>query len=206
MAKRQRRKPPKRKPVTPPIDPDLRELAEALDEFRLDRNAEGWFTLPWRDGRNAARLAADVADSILGDNFHTPLMRSAVMRSAIAYVNEHSKVYTPSNEIYWMCEELIRSLPEINGWHAARAALLCLQRWSSNSDAGGTAYNAWLRNGLGSDVTELQVIEHRCHDALGVGPQLRGDAGDKQRRAFVLAWKRGLFHAAYALPPVRPSK
>jgi hypothetical protein len=44
------------------------------------------------------------------------------------------------------------------------------------------------------------VMTWRCHDAIGVGPSLRGDALDELRRAFRTAWTRGLYKTAYALP------
>lgn len=90
-----------------------------------------------------------------------------------------------------------------------RAALRCLQALVAKSDGGGEVYNAILigpfSTVLPEDVHNL-VLEYRCRDSIGTTAELQNDANDRQRRAFSIAWKRGLYHAAYSLPPaVKPA-
>lgn len=203
MPKIQRRKPPKRKPRKPnlnAVDHDLLELAIALDEFRMERNTAGWFTLPWRDGRNAVLLACETANLLIEEICDVESLQEAVSFAADAARGtgaiERSDLYRNSER--WI--DRLQDLPPSRARIAATCAARCIGRWSTDSDGGGHAYNTWLRQL--PTVTERIVIQWRCHDAIGVGPQLKRDKYDSRRQAFVLAWKRGLFHTAYALPPI----
>jgi len=79
------RKPAKKvHPKQPKIDDDLAELASVLDEYRLDRNSDGWFTVPWRDGWNAVGLALALADGQDGaDPKATMFLTTVFQRSTI---------------------------------------------------------------------------------------------------------------------------
>ena len=45
------------------------------------------------------------------------------------------------------------------------------------------------------------IMEHRCRDSIGTTAVFQGDSNDRQRGAFRTAWLRGLYIAAYSLPP-----
>jgi len=86
------------------------------------------------------------------------------------------------------------------------AALRCLQVTISNSSGGGEAYNVILMRALTElpvNLVEAHVLEWRCYDAIGTTAFLQGDLYDRRRRAFKIAWERGLFLAAYAIMPTR---
>jgi len=206
MAAPRSRKPPRRPPprITP-LDPELHELAVVLNEFRLECNAKGWFTLPWRNGRNAVSLATAYARTFVAfrSGRLDPSLPTA-MSDGFTTLALRFGAHLQASGLYWTIDDIRDDLRTVNhpGVPALRAALRCLQLWLSSSDGGGHGYNIVLQDTL-VDVSEELVLEWRCHDAIGVGSQLDGSPADKQRRAFRLAWERGLFHAAYALPPAR---
>lgn len=193
MTKQPGRKKPKRKAPKSEDAIDLDFLTSVLDENRLEHDSEGWFTIPWRDGWNAIHLAHKLCptwDSLGAKNFLT----IAISRR------------DASNEAYWQCDEYISQLGTNIGVDPTflYAAMRCLQVLSSNSSGGGEVYNTILRravdkSGLDAKDIEDEILMHRCLDAIGVGPLLMNDPFDRYRRAFSIAWKRGLFHAAYAI-------
>lgn len=195
MPKVQRRKPPRRPPPkpTPPLDADLTELALALDTGRREQDPEEWFKLPWRDGRNAMDLALDVAISLS----HAPDKKR--------YLNEVRQTLKapPAPHSYEVAEETLLQLLEYDepsSWRlAVRAAIRCRQLWLSTSHGGGHGYNAVLSM-LATFMTPEQMLGYRCKDAIGVYPYLCNDMDDNLRRAFAIAWNRGLFQTAYSLP------
>jgi hypothetical protein len=186
------RRGPKRPRRKPSLDPEVLHLAHALTLNPDHDSPEGWLRLPWQLGWNAIELAREIAH--LTDRyapFRDPLATLCVER-----------VSTPS--VY---EEAERLAQLAYGTHPAYyVALRCLQMQVANSDGGGRVYNAWLlpvclrltNEELGE--ASRAVMTWRCHDAIGVGPSLRGDALDEMRRAFRTAWTRGLYKTAYALP------
>lgn len=194
-AKRLNRKPPKRKPARPRLDDDLLELAGVLDDYALDNNAYGWFRIPWRDGWNAVKLALR-ADSNPGE--------------IGLWIEEQLQARTRSALVYWGAAEhattaLARTAPFL------AASLRCIQICVAKSDGGGEIYNDILKRPfLDSSETASEdhlrllqalVLEHRCRDSIGTTAVLQNDRNDRQRRAFKIAWSRGLYLAAYALPP-----
>lgn len=194
MGKSRCRKPPKRPSPRPrPVDDELVELARVLDERRLDNTAEGWFEPPWRDGWNAVGLATTLAT---GGEVHKHLV-------------EWCRARCTEPEAYWRASEFLESRQLLE---TERAALRCFQVLASNSDGGGTVYNhilrlSFQRNGHELSYETLLKIEEivamwRCQDAIGTQLQLQGDAHDRVRRAFKIAWSRGLYRAAYALPRI----
>jgi len=185
-----RRKPACRTPRRPPkLDPELANLAAVIAEYQLDNNAYGWFRMPWRDGWNAVRLAHAVGQEQPNSG---PLGLS---------FTRHDCANDPS--LYWAAEErlidrtLILNAPQ-------RAALRCLQVLIANSSGGGEAYNAILIPAflhVPEAVAAPFILEARCRDSIGTTAQLQGDANDRQRAAFRTAWSRGLYMAAYSIPP-----
>lgn len=199
MPKIQGRKPPKRKqPVEvdePTADKELVELALMIDEYKLNKNAEGWFTLPWRDGFNAAGLAIAVWQRTV----------SQVPRPEInAYLRVIPRILVRdrSHLTYEMIDEVLTGGHHHAGFAPARIGLRCAAISIARSDGGGHVYNDLFKQyDLGP--TEDEVIRYRCMDATGISPGFLGDVNDRLRRAFVIAWQRGLYHAAYALPQAK---
>lgn len=176
----------------PNEDSDLMTLARALDEHRLDHNASGWFKLPWRDGWNAVGLAFEAG--LLDDRFVSGSKAESWLKEIIG---DHSEAQSVDG--YQIAGELIGD-PFTNRFHSR--ALRCLQVVIANSGGDGTPYNDILTQAFSGALPEKYagiVMEHRCRDAIGVSPSLNGDVNDRLRRAFQIAWDRGLFLAAYAL-------
>lgn len=182
---------PPRRPQASDNDHELVELASVLNEYSLDNNARGWFRPAWRDGWNAVELAA-----------------SASTADEIAWLRtlcQDHRMSPPAADLYYRAEEQLAIMRwQTPGDSRGRAALRCLQVLVANSDGGGEVYNSILfgpfSEMLPEDVSEL-VLEHRCRDSIGTTAQLQGDGNDRQRRAFTIAWKRGLYLAAYAIKP-----
>ncbi|MGH7179934.1 MAG: hypothetical protein ACREJC_21335 [Tepidisphaeraceae bacterium] len=177
------RKGPKRPPPKDAVpDDELTELAAVIAEHSLDNNAENWFSIPWRDGWNAVELAAAVAepDSWLRD------------------VCQNRRT---EQDVYWEAQDRLALMPS----KMSRAALRCLQILIAKSDGGGEVYNAILLapfSVLLPENVDRLVRDYRCHDSIGLYPKPQGDEHDRLRRAFSIAWDRGLYHAAYSLPRV----
>ncbi len=204
------RKKPKRGPRSGGIelDDDFVELAVTIAEHKQDNNARGWFSIPWRDGWNAIDLLHEEwLDVFMKNSQNLPPNHLA----AAGLLNRMAK-----KEEYDRAAELLRSH---EGFHLddqrdslewipgatqmMRAALRCLMLKISWSDGGGWAYNEFLRQAYQHAGTPELVRKWRCIDAIGVGPALQNDANDRARRAFITAWDRGLYHAAYSIKPVR---
>lgn len=182
--KRPRRPPPKEAP----IDDELHELAAVIAEHQLDNNANGWFLIPWRSGWNAVELANRAACHDRGD-------------CELLWLDDVCRNRTTSEDTYWTAQDLLATTTTPN--RTLRAALRCLQVMLAKSDGGGEVYNAILLGVFSAfdpvNVEDL-VLEYRCRDSIGVSSRLAGDANDRLRRAFSIAWKRGLYAAAYSLP------
>lgn len=201
MPKVQRRKPPKRKqPIKVDdwltADKELVELALMIDEYKLYKNKEGWFTLPWRDGFNAASLAIAVWQRTIPRT--TPRTETDAFLRVIQSIHARNR----SRRTYERIDEVLSTSQHHTGFATIRVGLRCAQISIARSDGGGQVYNDLLKQ-LDETVLENEVIQHRCHDVTGVNPGLVGDANDRLRRAFVIAWRRGLYHAAYALPQAK---
>jgi hypothetical protein len=187
------RRPPRRREIA---DPDLRDLANGIAECQLDRNSRSWFALPWRDPWNAVALAAELAQL-------DPDGLADLDGDAIAFVKVAIAARATDSETYWRADELLRMT---QGAPLVSAALRCLQIVMSKSDGGGEVPSVILRvaydRACAEGAFEDSIAEHRCRDAIGTTRELRGDRHDRLRRAFLIAWSRGLFRAIYALPHV----
>jgi hypothetical protein len=199
MPKLQRRKPPKRaRPKTTPppkIDADLAELALALDESK-HTTATHWQQVPWRKGCYAVSLALTAAGRLnekLRADEDTRLIALADLVGRPPYLPGS---YESGEMILEMLTEH-PAPPVIN--IAMRATVRCWQLLVSHSDSGGHGYNAVLTR-LAEHLLPSEVLYWRCRDAIGVFPALLNNADDKLRRAFTIAWGRGLYRAAYSLP------
>ncbi len=206
MAKEKRRRPkriahPKQPDI---IDDDLRELASVLDEHQLDQNVEGWFTIPWRDGWNAVGLALGCFRRNL-DEYESGREKEIATWLQRAY--EKRGIPTEHQEDYWQAGEFLQATHTEGVSLHLFAGLRCLQVLLANSSGGGTVYNYILKVAFDktepSHLLEDAVLEYRCRDAIGVGAALTGSPDDRKRRAFSIAWKRGLFHAAYSIGPIK---
>jgi hypothetical protein len=173
----------------PDFDDELAELASVIAEYQIDNNAYGWFIPPWRNGWNAVELAVRAAE-----------IEGPVDDEWLLDVVEHRG---DRQDVYWTAQDRL-------AWGATsnrllRAAYRCLQVLIAKSDGGGEVYNAILVepfSKLMPEQVEDLVLEYRCRDAINVSSILAGDVNDRQRRAFVIAWERGLYMAAYSIPPV----
>jgi len=167
------------------LDDDLLDLARALDENRCESSLDGWLSVPWRNGRNAIVLAERIS-ALLGE--------------------------PDDDDGWWLAEQLKRPRGGVDVYHEAqersfatkslviKAGLRCMQLWISNSDGGGEIYNVVLRRALiGVDERRIaELVEGiRREDALGDEPI--GPRRERARAAFRIAWRRGLYAAAYAL-------
>lgn len=185
------RKGPKRPPPKiDHLDEEIAELASVISEYEIDNNAYGWFILPWRDGWNAVELAfacASEAGEVEDDEW-----LAAVIRDRWA-----------DQDVYWKAQDRLAwgSTPN----KLIRAAYRCLQVLIARSDGGGVVYNEILLGPFSEllpEKVEDRVLEYRCRDSINVSSKLAGDVNDRQRRAFTIAWKRGLYMAAYSIPPI----
>ena len=192
-----RRRPPKKIPIQPKEhDEELAVLASVLDEHRLDNNAEGWFKVPWRNGWNAVGLATTTWDSIEDGQSSDNEYATFRFLSDVISSRQLQGSYEVANLL------LDRAHHKL-----LYAGLRCLQVLASNSHGGGEVYNTILRLAFDAEQPSLlfehHVLHWRCLDALGVEPTLNGDKFDRQRRAFFIAWKRGLYHSAYSIKPCK---
>lgn len=202
---------PKQK--APDVDDDLKELAKVLDERRLEHNREGWFSLPWNSGYYAG-LCGLLAFRVNHDDFES--QREEHIHDWLQGLYESSQptdFVTKGGVTYFEAGDLLQGI-DMSGAASTEsvspllyAALRCIQVFTSHSSGGGEVYNillklAFERCQVPDHLFEECVLEARCLDAIGTTSSLKGDAYDRSRRAFLIAWKRGLFHAAYSLPPV----
>mgnify|MGYP000863855636 CR=1 FL=1 len=177
------RKPARRAPHKPKIDDELIELARVLDEQRLDKNAAGWFSVPWRDGWNAVQLAFEIGAGPADSEWTASMSR---------WINERTR----SAQAYFEAGDFLERLRGGVLDPFARAALRCYQLLVAQSDAGGEGYNRILFPLFDAHPPErfdLAVLHWRARDALG------GFVDERRRAAFNTAWRRGLYRAAYAV-------
>ena len=184
---------PPRRPQAADHDHELAELASVLSEYTLDQNAEGWFKQPWNDGWNAVDLIVAVDDR--GDGY--PSATGNWLRGVCDKREMLPRYYEEASD-------LLITLSGLGRGRILRAGLRCLQVLIANSHGGGGVYNSVLVGPFSElapeDVEDL-VLEYRCRDSIGTTAQLQSDSNDRARRAFSIAWKRGLFKAAYAIKP-----
>lgn len=199
------RKTKKKAPPKQRIDDDLTLLAEVLDEHRLDQNVEGWFTIPWRDGWRAVELGIAMTLRYNKPQAEADIQIYNFISDAIVRRNASPEAYWQSAEIIQLC-----NLIQDRNTHAfLYASLRCFQVLSSNSSGGGEVYNYLLKRALQTISVQIAgyeglVMKYRCYDALGIDEKMaQHDFYTKSVKAFEIAWKRGLFHAAYAIAPAK---
>lgn len=204
MAKDLSRKAPRRTHRPTPIDDDLAELAGVLSEYALDNTAYGWFRPPWRDGVNAINLAMVAAMSarLTSPNAYLDVTNAREILGLITEPTVNSTLaYEQAGRLY---NSLIQPKVNTDPVRFLAAALRCFQLKIANSHGGGTVYNEILVAAflpVEPALVESSVLEHRCRDALGTTSHLQGDKHDRERSAFSIAWKRGLYFAAYSIRP-----
>ena len=180
-------------------------LASVLAEYKLDNNAYGWFRAPWRDGINAANLARTAALRLKLIDHANTVTHQCNSLGAMTVHWRLSETYAKLGEWY---QRLIADRENTDSARLLAAGARCVQLHIANSHGGGIAYNELLMPvflGIEPLAVDDLVLEFRCVDAIGVSPRLRGDSFDRQRAAFSIAWKRGLYLAAYSIPPVSVS-
>jgi len=199
VAKDPSRKAPRRARRPTPIDDDLAELAGVLSEYALDNTAYGWFRPPWRDGRHAIDLACSVMTVLPPD-------ADAYLESIAHWLTSEqngnsSLAYERAGRLY---NGLIQPKINTDPVRFLAAALRCFQLKIANSHGGGVTYNEILIAAflpIEPALVERLVLEYRCRDAIGTTSHLQGDKYDRERSAFSIAWKRGLYFAAYSIRP-----
>ena len=199
------RKGKKRPPRKPEIDEDLSMLASVIGEFQLDNTAYGWFRPPWRDGLWAVALALGAARAPgVADGIGLAAEQDAAKLLDWFIDKSHKApddLYEQAGSIY---SALVQPKINTNTARLLAAALRCLQLKLARSDGGGAVYNEVLIPAFlplePKHVASL-VLLYRCNDAIGTSHHLKGDHNDRQRQAFRIAWERGLYLAAYSLPP-----
>jgi hypothetical protein len=194
----------KRKAAAKPLDDELIELASVLAEYQLDNNAYGWFRPLWRGGEWATKLPLHVA--CMSEIFDRDTKEELV--KATALINGWDRTGLTPTLVYETAGKLYQQMvqPKLNTPSAGfiAASMRCLQLLVSNSHGGGAVYNEILIPaflGIEPDLVENAVLEYRCLDSIGTTHILKGDRNDRQRAAFTTAWRRGLYLAAYSLPP-----
>lgn len=204
-----RRKPRRAAPRTSHhLDDDLVELASVIAEFQLDNNAHGWFRPAWRDGWNAVGLAFETWKELYADHHpHTTEHERGIGRYLTILIDRRTR----SAEAYHQASDDITAL-SLRGRRETQlliAAMRCYQVLVADSSGGGEVYNDVLKKafeGLEDNPFPIEsfvgvILEWRCRDAIGTTAQMQSDANDRLRRAFITAWQRGLYLAAYSLPP-----
>lgn len=200
MARKQVKKGGQRAPRKPDLDDDLHHLASVIGEFQLDNTAYGWFRSPWRDGMNAMLLAREVAKAPgVADGLGMSVEGDAMKLLEHGLVEPN--LYELAGSVY---TALVQPKINTNTVKLLAVALRCLQLRIARSDGGGVVYNELLIPvflPLEPKYIEHLVLEYRCRDAIGTTHHLRSDRNDRQREAFRIAWQRGLYLAAYSIPP-----
>lgn len=203
MVKQLRRKPakkthpkPKGDKKPPKLDQELELIARVLDEYRLDNNVEGWFSLPWRNGWCAVALAYQLWSANVDERCCLDALAVDFVRDALDRLDATSEAYNQATQL----------ITDGIGDRLLNAAVRCLQVHISNSSGGGWVFNDILKSAI-RDTTpdhlhEELVMNHRCVDAIGSAPMPKNDGFDHRRAAFVFAWRRGLYHAAYSIQPI----
>lgn len=199
--KRQGRKPPKRKPRRPTVDDDLAELALALDDNKTSDDVAGWFSIPWRSGWNAARLGWECWEQYPGGQGS---FEGLSLRGLLDYQDRPREAYEIAEMHLSTAMTAIKL--GVDGARFVVAGLRCIQLHTSNSSGGGHVYNDVLKVAFDRvpshwpEKLRGEVLRARCLDAIGVSSTLANDHNDRLRRAFTIAWNRGLYQAAYSLP------
>jgi hypothetical protein len=184
------------------IDDDLAELASVLDDNRTVYNLQGWLSVPWRSGFCAARVPLDIWDAWAD---HKAPRLANTLRLLLQGSDIDPAVYETAEEV--IAEAGVLHYGGDRWARLIQTAGRCIQLQIARSSGGGCVYNDVLRTSLeivdrrgeSQDLTEI-MLNARCLDAIGTVAQLQNNAFDRERRAFVIAWKRGLYQAAYSIP------
>lgn len=201
MVKDPSRKSRKRTIKQPDVDLDLAELARVLAEHSLEQNAAGWFELPWRSGWNVVRLLRELEGTPAALPVGWP--KNNAVRAAVVFLDDClAKGGERLNGAYWEVDD--HKVATRGYSRTLSCALRCVQLIIAKSAGDGQLYNDLLLyacENKSPDEIAPYVLDARCRDAIGVGVTLNNDKLDRQRRAFKIAWERGLYHAAYAIKP-----
>ena len=198
MAKVQRRKPKKRPAGKPKIDDELAELATVLDEQGLDIDSvAAWFSIPWRDGWNAAWLARRAWTELAAPKAYCRALYIEII------IHERGRGHAVDYDLYEGIDDWCQGLPKSADFDLLRGAGRCVQVIIARSDGGGHTFNEILRPKFEALMEPGRVADIVCQarrwDVVGDG----GVVPTRLMSAFNIAWGRGLYRAAYALQPVK---
>lgn len=201
------RRPAKKKPALNKKPDTLDESLALVASYMADERAAGWFSQPWRHGKNAVLLALEAAiavakteESFDFDNVDKPSAFEASIFAAWRYLQDvldekRTGSYLDSGE--HMAELLFADDPV---GKLTCAALRCHQLWVTSAD--GSIANLVLDKALvnrDQPVIANLVREARALDAIGTFTMLENDGFDELRRAFTYFWENGMPTLAYAL-------
>jgi len=179
----------------------MRELMTVLAENKLD-DFDAQFEAPWRDGWNTVALLFEEAIARGIDQVFEGPGWSAQLALWITDRLVSPDVYRQAElmEVGALRELMTRAI-DAYGLRAIALAARCAQLVTANTSAGGHAFNPLLKRFYSTVIatpTELKRIrKHRCNDAVGI--EREDHKNDRERRAFNIAWERGLYRAAYAI-------
>jgi hypothetical protein len=178
------------------FEPQLREeMLQAFWEATDAVDLEAWFTEPWRDGRNAARLClhpfgatnATVA-AVAGDAPREWLLRTID--------KDHAQL---TSEDYEHANTFQYEVSHTDGTRYGvflDAALAIYANWIARSDGGGIVPNIHLSNAFGRILYSGELDEQEAHQYVGLWRSrdagmdwMRiGDGSSAGRRAATHRW------------------
>lgn len=149
------------------FEPERRDemLATFWEQTTLG-DMEAWFSEPWRDGRNAARLCLTAMPSARKAVAPEESTASAWLYEVMA--KEHHQLtsddYVQANEFKY----------EVSRTDATRygvlldAALAIYANWVARSDGGGLVPNVHLSSAFGRILYSGELDEREAHEAVGL--------------------------------------
>jgi hypothetical protein len=160
---------------------------------------DGWLGLPWNNAQNAIGLLLD---------WHRAVVMSAELtadeETVVSFLDVVTRLSTAAavdsnGSLYWTSKTLADNLRAVPGVSARCLAegLEMAQRFLAFSDGGGALYNDHLRAAYDLVSSQFEVnakatvLKRRMDDVVPDPHDLR------RRKAFVIAWERGLFKLAY---------
>lgn len=193
-----------RKPVHRPAPREQDDLIALLLEQTVPSTPAAWFESPWKDGRNAIRLAVTLAEPI-----------PATLHSPRAFLLICLDGEVMNSTAYWQASKFRNTIradafADPCSAVALERAMEMYMRWASRSDGGGLGYNMhlssiceyMLEHGRQLEEIEPIVRKGRQRDFVGVAfddPEPADEQMQRRLRAFETAWKAGLFKVAFCV-------
>lgn len=177
------------------FEPERREemVAAFLDRVTVNE-VEDWFTEPWRDGRNAVRLALTVIPSARHKASDEDLVAHAWLFEVLA--KDHSAL---TSEDYQRANDLkyeVSRAGNVRYSSMTYAALEIYANWIARSDGGGVVPNIHLNTAFARAIWDGELDEREAHEDVGLwrsvdaGIDWRriGDGSEEGKRAATHRW------------------